>query len=552
VKEETIPTTSKAYYVLLGIVMLWTELPFRWRSDVIFNANFLWGDSAYNLHLVDQLEAGKTLYEGVFSQYGPLGIYTYWMLSKLGGNNPETYFRMFQMSSLLSVLLLWGILVRSFNRWIALIFLIFWVCPFLLVPGGMSTKIVQASYFAVERPLLLWLIFLWRPSWEVRSWRMILPGVIMGLLNLNKFGGGFFALAAWLIVDLFFYLAMKRGRHGVFDGLKKNALMMGTFGLLLLWWKGYLLLSISPQIARDVFWPAYMVENYASYLDSSISALSFFKFISWGEFIFFQFFPWVCLAAFLISGVLCFKQLRNGVGKIKNQEMGAFLFGGCFFLLSLNTYIAHQYSCLNFLWLLAFSAGLGAVQFKNLPMGLALLNLPMIVTSLVMFVVPTGGHGLVSWQFPRGGSLWVTKVAGERIKKIQATVDELIGEKKRETGRDDIVAVAFSMNAGWCHYFGWGSQTRHAWFLHGFLRPYEEESWMRALERTAAVVVVGDKKRSGVVTRYPVTWPVVGLPILSDENQENFVLKLGEPITIDDDCWIFPIRNEKIPVQTVK
>jgi hypothetical protein len=141
---------------------------------------------------------------------------------------------------------------------------------------------------------------------------------------------------------------------------------------------------------------------------------------------------------------------------------------------------------------------------------------------------------------PAKDTLWLSAENENRITRLQHVLEPLQQERGDAALRPPAI-LGFPMGSGFHHFLGYPSATRHAWFMSGFVRPREEETLLKSLDRTFAVVVIFPDPRSEPPSADPSTWEFFSIPLFTRSTSLAFASRLQHPVEIDSRCWVFPV-----------
>ena len=344
-----------ALFLFFLVAIGWSSLPF-FRPGLLSGETFLFHDNSYALFTADQLLAGKLLFRDVFYQYGAATAYVHAGWAALFGNTILSYWHLAQLLTCIGAIQLWILLRRSLSPWQALAFGTIVLFPSFLVPGGSVGGLGASVYVGLERICLLSIALIWRPPASRTFAAALGIGLLLGTMQLIKFGGAFVAGGSLVVIDL---LALSYGGGEAkrwFHWLKISLATLlgfvaveGSFCALL-----YLLLPA--PLASEVLWPSWMVQNYAAYSHKSVAFLHWFNL---NYFLGAQLPP---VAAAMIGlafiGRLLFKR-----GAIQQEERASVLFLAgpalfllIFFALALMVYLPHMWVAMPYAWMILLPA----------------------------------------------------------------------------------------------------------------------------------------------------------------------------------------------------
>jgi hypothetical protein len=441
---------------------------------------------------------------------------------------------------------LWLLLSRSLRSSHALAFAVIVLFPYFLVPGGFAGGLNASVYVELERICLLSIALAWRPP-ESRSFgSALLIGLLLGAMQWVKFGGAFFAGASLVIVDV---LALSYGRGGTKNWLRW---MRGSFVTLL----GFLLiegilaaffyLSLPRQLAWELLWPSWMVQNYEAYSYKAASLLHWFNF---NYFLGTQ----LPLLAAALASLAFFSRLlfvrRRDAGETPTTFVrlaGPAVFFVIFFVLALLFYLPHMWVAMPYVWMILLPAAFFVRKTPLWCRGAFLVAcLPAFFLSVRPWVHFSKPEQLQEVHLAND-TLWLSPETEERVNKLQHVLQVLRQERPSLTGEPPAI-LGFPMGSGFHHFLGYPAATRHAWFMAGFVRPREEETLLKSLDRTLAVVVFFPEPQSQPPSADPTSWEYFSVPLFSRNTCLAFASRLLRPIEVDSRCWVFPVQPTPVP-----
>ena len=152
-----------------------------------------------------------------------------------------------------------------------------------------------------------------------------------------------------------------------------------------------------------------------------------------------------------------------------------------FFAISTFTYFRHVYHFQQFLWALVPAAAWQLQRVAPMARTAALLawapGLLIVLRSACLTLPP---KAMVHVSLPAGGNIMVDPLMATRISFLRRLASEEAG------GAPGPYAP---MGSGWHFAYRVPSTTRHTWFFAPqVVRPYEQDDFLRSLDRTSALV----------------------------------------------------------------
>ena len=525
--------------VFLLIATGWSSAPF-FRPELLSGETFIFHDNSYVLFAADQLLAGKVLFRDVFYQYGVLTAYVYAGWAALFGNTILSYWHLAQLLNCIGLVQLWLLLRRGQPVWRALVFAIAVLLPYFLIPGGLVESV--GAYVGLERICLLSIALLWRPPTVRTLGSALRVGLLLGVMQWIKFGGAFMAAAILLAVDIWALVYARADSKRWVRWLKVSLVTLLGFMVLEGSLVALLYVLLPSQLAWEVLWPSWMMQNYGAYRYKSVTLLHWFNV---NYFIGVQL-PLVAgaLVGLIFGGHLLLKPrvivAEEDTGWFRSAGPALFLL--IFFAVALLIYLPHMWVAMMYVWMILVPAALLLGKAPRWCLGVFIvLCLPAFLLSVKGLVPPETGLRKVHLA---NDTLWLSPETEARLNKLKRTLELL--ERDNESGVSDRPAIlGFPMGSGLHHFFGYPSATRHAWFMSGFIRSREEADLLKSLDRTLAVVVFFPEAQSAPPSRDPSTWEYFSRPVFSQSTCLAMASRLDGPIEVDSRCWIFPVARSK-------
>jgi hypothetical protein len=525
--------------LFLLIAIGWSSAPF-FRPGLLSGETFLFHDNSYALFTADQLLEGKLLFRDVFYQYGVLTAYLHAGWAALFGNTILSYWRLAQLLTCVGVIQMWAFLRRSHPTWQALAFGIIVLFPYFLVPGGSAGGLNASVYIGLERICLLSIALAWRPPASRTFASAMLMGVLLGAMQWIKFGGAFVAGTSLLALDVlalsFASGETKRWLRWVkisYVTLLGFLVVEGTLTALVYF-------SLPAQLASEVLLPSWMVQNYDAYRHKSVPLLHWF---SLNYFLGMQM-PVVAatLAGMAFTGRLLV--IRRVVTRGEQSSFlhlaGPPLFFVIFFPFALMVYLPHMWVAVPYVWMILLPAAFFLRQAPLLFRGVFLAAcFPAFLLSVKGLVYPPKANQLREVHLAKD-TLWLLPETEDRLTKLQRVL-ELLQEERGDATLGPPAILGFPMGSGFHHFLGYPAATRHAWFMSGFVRPREEGTLLKSLDRTLAVVVFFPDPQSEPPSPDPITWEFFSIPLFTRSTCLAFASRLERPIEVDSRCWVFPV-----------
>jgi hypothetical protein len=511
----------------LGLVLAYGGIVFGFLPHMALTEGFVFSDLSHNLHVADVLNGGGRLYSDVFYNYGLLSGCSYPWWSRLAGNTAFSYclfvLVLAWIASTLGILALQKIGLSRTWSWV-------WMVVVLPLEGF---RYFGSSYNYLEVIWALGFVLLWDPPGSRSTLRLLGLGSMLVLMLATKFGLVVILGAAAFAVEIFL---VARGRFSVSPFRLawewSILLVAGVVGVV--GYYGYLWFTLPHSIAWTVLWPIYHKTWYASYMTDD------FRFPHWHNLGYFVGEQMAYLVIFLL-GVASLLRLRR-----IRPEHGAALALGATYALAAVLIFQHNWNYLNNLWLMVPAA---ALMLASLPGWLRMGILGLLLVPWMMLIREARQglpRDLVFHRFPNGESLYC---APGTLKRLDA-VAEQVQQRQKETGQTEV--IIFHLASGWLHFFQWSTPTRAVWMAPGTVLPEDAEALVRALDRTAAVVVSSPGGIDDEPTGEPNTWPKLlrqgsRMVLMDPEISRRFGQRLTGPVRIDAGCWVFGVKAKDAP-----
>ena len=533
--------------LFLLIAIAWSSAPF-FRPGLLNGDTFLFHDHSYSLFAADQLLAGKVLFRDVFYQYGVLTAYVHAGWAALFGNTILSYWHLAQLLTCIGVIQLWLLLRRSQPPWLAFAFVVVVLLPYFLVPGGSIVGVGASVYLGLERVCLLSIALVWRSPASRNLNTALLLGGLLGLMQWIKFGGAFVAGASLLVADLLALSYESGDRTRWLRWLRLSFVTLLGFlvveGSLI----GLLYVLLPSQLASEMLWPSWMVQNYEAYRYKSVSLVHWFNF---NYFLGVQ----LPLCAAVVVGLMFGGRLllkRNTVPAEGQAEFlraaGPAFFLVIFFPVALLIYLPHMWVAMTYVWMILLPAAFFLRKTPRWCLGLFLVLCTPAFLLSVKGVVNPKVNELRPVHLAKD-TLWLSPATEEQLNKLQRVLAQL-EQERGGMALDRPAILGFPMGSGFHHFLGYPAATRHAWFMSGFVQPREEETLVQSLDRTLAIVVYFQEPRTDPPSPDPSTWEFYTTPVFTRATCLAIAGRLQSPIEVDASCWVFPVQTGPRPASS--
>ena len=506
---------------LLGVSASATFVQTTRHPEQVFTDAFLFHDAGVNLLLAAELTAGKVLYRDLSYPYGPIPIYLYTATTQLFGNSASTYVEFQRSLSLLHLTFVFLVLRSRFPRWPAAAVTLFGVAPFAIVPGAVLGGYMSSAYMPIERCFLTLLPLLWQPPGVRSNGRAAAMGAYIGGYQFIKFGGGFFAGAAVVLLDLL-VLAIGGFRRDQFDRWLRTSLsVLAAFAVVEGFRCGNAVVLLPAAVAWDVIWPIYTAQNYAT-----IATDLYPWQMSWGHIVLRQLVPILGTAYAVIGMVMA---ARRGVQAM--PKLGVLTLPLFYGVASLK-YFGHTHVFMQYAWMLMVPtillydlAGRRARAFILVSLLPGWLGL-----GYLLHHSPTRA-GRPRYQMPNGDVLFPT---GMDDSPLLPRLDLLFEQRwgRPHPGPSQPVLIV-PVGAGYHYYYRVPRFSRHLWYIPHYVRPYDTGEIIRNLDQAAAVIMWGEPSGDALSWAKPLFAPQV-VSLLRE--------RLEPPVQLSPVCRIFFVR----------
>lgn len=518
-----------------GLALVWSSVPF-WRApETLFSGDFLDFEHGQNLFLVDALrQDGRWPVRDVFTQYGPLPVLVHAAVAAGFGNSASTYLHLAQALSVLDAVLLFLLLRRAAAGNVSTGTVLLWlgvvVFPAFLQPGAARGLYLWAAYPGFERTALLTLVLLWQPPGERSHRRAVGLGLVLGAMQLIKFGGAVPAGAALLAADAFgVFRPAARGEVAGRRWLGQLAGIGAGFALVEGLWAGWAFAALPADRAARVLWPGYMLANYRAYVTPGMGYLrwhdpSYFRNVQ------------LPVAVALGLNVLGLGWAWRRPSTFPAGGIGRAVLLGMYFPVALAVYLPHATGALPYEWTFLAAAFVPFAALRSRPWQagvLAVCGLAFVYNVRLLAARPR--ETLVATDLPNGERLWLNPAHRRAVQELAA-----LPALSKPGARPRVLVLPLA--SGWAHFFPWETpRAYYQWLMPAFVPATEEESTVDALlAGTDAVVVCQHEPAATPLTADPRTW-LQADPRFGPVASARFAARLGEPTRVSDRLTVFPV-----------
>lgn len=529
--------------VLFLLASLFIITQIKLSQPSLYSEAYLFSDESHNFLVAEALLQGKVLYKDVVYVYGYLSAYSYSLAALIFGNSINTYLHFLQAMSILSVVAIYAMLRSCVSGGKALLTTLVGVVPQTIIPGSLSAGVTGNTYHPLEIGITAVSVLLWRPVGTQSAWRAFALGLSLGLWQGVKFGAALLFGLAIILAEII-YLSTKGFKKSLMrDWLSKSLIVLSGFLLIQGVWCVIALVSLSPEMARDVLFPSYMLEQYEGTVPVSAR---YPHFISWRYFLSVQAVPLVGLAGaiWLIVNKAILSSRCSPPNNNPSDNCYRFLILPIFYAIGCFVFFKQAWLYYSYAWTLTVC-------------GVYLLNDAKRVGRFIVISVWLLGFAafcknglfkpqepdLISLALPNGEKLWVKDKTRERVDRLinLLRVDDLRADAS--LAQEPQAVIFYPMGAGMHVFYSIPRQGRHYWFLPGFVRPYDEEALIEGLDRTKHWVVLADDANQ-VITNNPETWDNFKIKPFSPSLRARIAERLRDPIKVDDLAYVFPVKDK--------
>jgi hypothetical protein len=485
---------TAAVVALAGVVGV---LHITRRPDLNFNMGYVTGEDGNQLYRADRLNGGAMLYRDVACQYGYIPAHLYAVFTRIAGNTIMTNRVWHLLTSLVCVGMMFRLLRTSAPLIGAMAATLLVAVPFLLVPGGVLGTYTTFEHTSLERMCLLGLMLSWTPP-DHRTARVALTqGLVLGLWQGIKFGGAFFAGAALIAVDVIWLLRTSGNWRA---WLRRELVALAAFVAVEALWIALAVSTLSPDLAFDTLWPAYIGRAYVG-----------LEGLGWhgaAEFVGRLMVPFTCA---VLGSFALVRWISSGTTRAPATFIGLF-----FYAFASAGYFGHVHLFYLWAWAVVPAGIAGLVSLSVAPrLAFSVALLPAFLLMLKIACVNVPSPELTPATLPTGERIWATSA--------DAAVLSRFAELPREPG---FVLGAFGWGGGGFHfYFNRAYGLRNPMVTWPAFRPYDVDDLERNLSRISGVVML-DAERPAfervlsphvareIGERFPVTRTGDGLTVL--------------------------------------
>lgn len=406
-------------------------------------------DYGVTYFLADRLAAGDSLYSDIAYPYGPLPVWIWTAFTCIFGNTPATYAAFTLIGNLIFAFLLYAAIARVSTPLAALV----------VVACGLVIPETEPPYRLFERCIFAGILLAWVLP-EERSFRhALVVGLLLGLWQWVKFGGAVYAAGSLVVVDL---VLMASGRASVRLWLATTATAAALAGLIEVGRIAWASVTLTPDVAADVIWPAYTKQLYDAFGNS------YPGWHGWRHFAGFYLIP--------VSGLVA----TIAAVPLARRSAAALFIPTVFFLLGIGTYLGHSFIYTVYIWCLMP------------PVAALLARWPWTVAMFILIWFPGNAVHLRDEVAPKDPGIIEVLPQNHPVAwdgPYREAYHAISGELERShPGSRPLI-----MPVGNGFYFlrGLEPPSRHCWLQPHYFRPYDEDTFIANLDRIPFIAYVG-------------------------------------------------------------
>lgn len=514
----------------------WRELPLH------ANERLLFGDAGSIYAIVQRLLDGQTLFLDVFYHYGPLSIVPHWMIARMSGNTAHSCLLVYLSFELISVNLILVLLRRHLPKVAALCFTLL-----IFVPAFQFVSTFSSPYDGQCLLCVLLVVLIMEPFRERTLRANLLMGLLLAVIQLNKFGYVAFIWASVAALDLGFLLHTGVSIKNLRSFACSHLEILAGFLPLELVLCAYAFTCLPLPIAWDVVWPYYHVGTYAQ------SVRPEWRFPVWeawpGISYVLENTPYyagllVAAGAIIKFGHHC---IRKATKPVESGLVIATFVGLVFFLCSV-FYWKHQWLILANSWMLLVALILGIPKSTHRVAVLAVVFVPFMLATprgVVRRLLEQRPEP-VAITMPNGEVLYFTREWAPRISRLIEFTNRLKRTHRAVTGREPVFIIMTPSVNGIGHWMQLKTLSRHTFWFYGFWRPFEMSGLFSDFATKTDYLIEAEKQayrdEGDVFFRNP-----------SRSNAPNpfgsafeveFRSRLLDPVRVDSGCIVFPVAGD--------
>jgi hypothetical protein len=214
-----------------------------------------------------------------------------------------------------------------------------------------------------------------------------------------------------------------------------------------------------------------------------------------------------------------------------------------FFLLGFAGYFRHVHLPIQYLWAGCLA---GALLVDRLPRAswlvLGLCWLPGLALVVKTDLISAPAAGCEAVRMPTGDSLYLTREEAATLDGMFSDLARLQSEVAPGRGTPRCV-LFYPGGAGMHHFYAIPRAGRHAWYLAGFLRPYEEADFLSTLDEVYALVALDTPMQVNGDDPAEFLNSYFHRPVFSDRVCDALRDRLHNPVRVSPTCVVFSVRR---------
>jgi hypothetical protein len=449
------------------------------RPDLVMNETYILDEPGNQLWRAYRIREGAVLYRDLACQYGPLPVYLYAGYTTFFGNTILANVMWHLLGNILCLLLIATLTYRAVGTKLAILGTTFLALPWTLAPGGLRTD-VNIEYIVIERATLLLFMLSWRRPEHRGASQSAVLGLLLGAMQLCKFGGAFFLLASLVIVDIGWLIRQSEERIPWARWLKSLAIVCGIFTMIQAAWVMTALLLLPLDIAADVLWPAYMLGSYSGSRPS-------WAYAGWRSLLAPQL---LLLLTVILAGMALLRVAARREYLQSADAAWGCLIGAVFYAAASIAYLGHEQLYYYYAWTLTPAAILGfaLLSWKKRVAVLVLPVLSVLVICKITFVNPASTAARI--ELPNGERIYPQSYSDSAglIGLLE------VSGKIQSVSTDQFILIECPwMGGGFHHFFNRRFSLRNHMFGALSFRPYDRQELASRLNDVSAIVLQGDE-----------------------------------------------------------
>jgi hypothetical protein len=524
------------------------------RPDLYLSEDALFADTGVNLIVARRLLDGGVLYRDIAYQYGPASPYLHAALAAVLGNSLRTYILYHAVTSMVALALAYRLLRRAVAPAAAGTVALLGMLPTLVSPGAIVGAFVSAAYIPLERVAILLVVLAWLPPSE-RDWRTSARlGMLLGALQLVRFGTAVFVGLAVVLLDLALMAFDRRYRVSTGRWVRSLLVIGGAFAgvQLLITMVSYILLPA--DLATDFLWPLYTLEAYAPFSGAR------WPIAHWKYLVAHYTTPVVGIAASVVAFALLVRRGRSAAvrpGGVAEPAEWRLLLPPAVFLVAAIGFFRTVYHFEQFAWALMMPAALLVDRHgRRAMLVFAFLAMPgMLFMTRTLLLPPFAREARL--VLPNAERLQVQGHIPAQVSGVLAGVRAADSSARMSGVSRPLTVYVTPTGAGFHALYDIPFHARQPWHIGGFVRPRDEREILSNVDAgTAAFIVLHNQlyvpttaDSAAPLSRDPCGWYVH--PPYSRALCDQLAPRLAAPIRLEGGGWlVLPVDSLRPPLRT--